>query len=71
MCYGIIKSQLRDWYVRQKTGSRLKQRSVDEILIKFKESVRAKAKSGREENRKDTNYYSGYVDALKWVMKER
>ena len=68
MCFGIIRSQLRDWYVRQKAGKDVKLRSVDEILIRYKESFRAHVKAGREENRKDASYYAGAIDALRWVM---
>ena len=67
---GILRSQLRDWWVRQRYGSFVAQRSIDEILIKYKESVRSEMKAGREENRKDSNYYAGVTDTLKWVMRK-
>jgi len=65
---GIIRSQVRDWWVRQRYGSFVVQRSIDEILIRYKESVRAEAKAGRESNRKDENYHAGATDMLKWLI---
>jgi len=71
MCFRIIRSQVRDWWVRQRYGSFVVQRSIDEIIIKYKESIRAGAKSGREGNLKDSNYHAGATDMLKWIIKER
>ena len=47
------------------------QRSIDEILIKYKESVRSQAKAGRENNNKDENYHAGATDILKWLIEGR
>jgi len=71
MCFRIIRSQLRDWWVRQRYGSFVVQRSIDEIIIKYKDSIRAGAKAGREGNHKDENYYAGVTHILKWLIKER
>ena len=68
MCIGIIRSQVRDWWVRQRYGKFVVQKSIDEILIKYKESVRAGAQSGREGNQKDENYYAGVTNTLKWLI---
>uniref|UniRef100_A0A6M3XJ79 Uncharacterized protein n=1 Tax=viral metagenome TaxID=1070528 RepID=A0A6M3XJ79_9ZZZZ len=61
----------RAWRVLKRAAKAIKLRSVEEVLIKYKESVRAQMKSGREENCKDLNYHAGAVDILKWLMKER
>uniref|UniRef100_A0A6M3XZB1 Uncharacterized protein n=1 Tax=viral metagenome TaxID=1070528 RepID=A0A6M3XZB1_9ZZZZ len=67
MCFGKIKA----WRIRRRAAKKIKLRSVDEVLIKYRDATRAQMKAGREENCKDSNYNSGFVDALKWIMKEK
>jgi len=70
MCFGTIRAKWRAWRVKVRSAKRIKLRSVDEIIDKYKASVRAQMKAGREENWKDSNYYSGASDILRWIMKE-
>ena len=71
MCFGTIVAKWRNWRTRKRAAKNIQLRSVDEVLLKYKESVRAQMKAGREENQKDSNYYTGVVDMLKWVIKEK
>lgn len=71
MCFRKISIKWRIWRIRKRAVKRIKLRTVDEVLIKYKESVRAQMRAGREENSKDSNYHAGAVDMLRWMMKEK